>query len=170
MSVCILGTGSHLPERVVTNHELSAVVDTSDEWIRQRTGIRERRYADDGESTSDLGARAGRAALDAAALGPERVDALVVATSSPDYVHPATACAMQPKLGLRRVPAFDINAVCTGFVYGLAVGDGLVRAHPGMYRPMPGGGREIYTPPPHFPDRTGRVFFRGGPRARWLGH
>jgi 3-oxoacyl-[acyl-carrier-protein] synthase-3 len=170
MSVCILGTGSHLPERVVTNHELTSVVDTSDEWIRQRTGIRERRYADAGDSTSDLGARAGRAALTAADLGPERVDALVVATSSPDYVHPATACAMQPKLGLGRVPAFDINAVCTGFVYGLAVADGLMRANPDMYRHMLVVGSEIYSRHLDFEDRTSSVFFGDGAGAVCLGH
>jgi 3-oxoacyl-[acyl-carrier-protein] synthase-3 len=170
MSVCILGTGSYLPRRVVTNEELAAVMDTSDEWIRQRTGIRERRYADEADSTSGLGASAGRAALDAAGLGPERIDALVVATSSPDYVHPATACAMQPKLGLGRVPAFDVNAVCTGFVYGLCLADGLMRANPDQYRRMLVVGSEIYSRYLDYEDRTSSVFFGDGAGAVCLGH
>src|SRR5690606_18290127 len=117
---------AYLPARVVTNEELSRVVDTSDEWIRERTGIRERRQAADDEVTSDLAVQAARAALKAAGRSADDVDLIIVATTTPDLTFPATAAIVQRKLAVPICPAFDIQAVCSGFVYALAVADGFV--------------------------------------------
>jgi 3-oxoacyl-[acyl-carrier-protein] synthase III len=124
----VIGTGGYLPERVVTNHDLARVVDTSDEWIVERTGIRERRIAAEGELTSDLAVAAARAALARADVGAERIDLIVVATSTPDNTFPACAAAVQRKLGASRAAAFDVQAVCSGFVYALAIADNFVKA------------------------------------------
>ncbi len=121
-SVHIAGIGSYAPERVLTNQELEKMVDTTDEWIMTRSGIRERRIAAEGQSTSDLGAEAARAALADAGLGPGDVDLIIVATASPDMLFPSTACQLQHKLGARKVAAFDISAACSGFIYALEVG------------------------------------------------
>jgi 3-oxoacyl-[acyl-carrier-protein] synthase-3 len=123
----IIGSGSYLPERVVTNADLERMVETSDEWIRERTGIRERRIAAPGETTCDLAEHAARRALDAAGLGPSDLDLIVVATTTPDKVFPSTACLLQARLGVSGCPAFDIQAVCTGFIYGLSVVDKFIR-------------------------------------------
>jgi 3-oxoacyl-[acyl-carrier-protein] synthase-3 len=117
----VIATGAYLPARVVTNDELAETVDTRDAWIVERTGIRQRHIAAEGELTSDLATAAARTALERAGLGPERVDLLVVATSTPDHTFPACATAVQRKLGLVRAAAFDLQAVCSGFVYALAV-------------------------------------------------
>jgi 3-oxoacyl-[acyl-carrier-protein] synthase III len=124
----IVGTGGYLPARVVTNHELARTVDTSDEWIVQRTGIRQRHIAADGEMTSDLGCAAARDALQNAGLAADRVDMIVVATTTPDHTFPACAAAVQAKLGADRAVAFDVQAVCSGFVYALAIADNFVKA------------------------------------------
>jgi len=123
----ILGCGAYLPRKVLTNHDLSAMVDTSDEWIVSRTGIRERHIAADGETTSDLATLAAREALRAANLPPEAVDLIVVATATPDETFPATATLVQAKLGISRGAAFDVGAVCAGFLYAIAIADSLVR-------------------------------------------
>jgi 3-oxoacyl-[acyl-carrier-protein] synthase-3 len=119
----IVGSGAYLPARVVTNDDLARIVDTSDAWIVERTGIRERRVAADGELTSDLARAAASAALANAGLGPERVDLIVVATSTPDHTFPACAMAVQRKLGAVRAVGFDLQAVCSGFIFALSVAD-----------------------------------------------
>ncbi|MBB4659676.1 beta-ketoacyl-ACP synthase 3 [Parvularcula dongshanensis] len=116
----VLGSGSALPDRIVTNEELSQRVETSDAWIRERTGISERRVAAEGELTSDLAARAARAALKDADLTPEDIDLVIVATATPDLTFPSTAAFVQAKLGIKKGAAFDVAAVCTGFVYALS--------------------------------------------------
>ncbi len=123
----VTGCGSYLPARVITNAQLAKTVDTSEEWIRQRTGIRERRVAEDGELTSDLGLKAAREALDMARLEAADLDLIVCATSTPDETFPATATRIQAQLGMTGGAAFDVQAVCTGFIYALAVADNFVR-------------------------------------------
>ena len=123
----IAGTGSYLPERVLTNDELSTTVDTTDEWIRERTGIRERRIAAPGETTCDLAERASRRALEAAGLEGADLDLIVVGTTTPDRVYPSTACRLQARLGGEGGAAFDVQAVCTGFIYALGVAEKFVR-------------------------------------------
>ncbi|HTI67392.1 MAG TPA: beta-ketoacyl-ACP synthase III [Caulobacteraceae bacterium] len=122
----LTGVGGFLPETVVTNADLAQIVDTSDEWIRERTGIHERRKAAPGQNTSDLAVEAARIALKAAGRSPADVDLIVVATTTPDLTFPATAAIVQRKLGAPICPAFDIQAVCSGFVYALSVVDGFV--------------------------------------------
>jgi 3-oxoacyl-[acyl-carrier-protein] synthase III len=124
----IVGTGAYLPARVVSNEELSRTVDTSHEWIVQRTGIEQRHIAADGEMTSDLACAAAREALRSAGLGADRLDLIIVATTTPDHTFPACAAAVQAKLGADRAVAFDLQAVCSGFVYALAVADNFVKA------------------------------------------
>ncbi len=124
----IVGTGAYLPARVVSNEELSRTVDTSHEWIVQRTGIEQRHIAADGEMTSDLACAAAREALQNAGLDADRLDLIIVATTTPDHTFPACAAAVQAKLGADRAVAFDLQAVCSGFVYALAVADNFVKA------------------------------------------
>jgi len=124
----IVGTGSYLPERVVTNAELAAKVDTSDEWIIERTGIRQRHMAAEGEWTSDLATKAAQKALDAAGIAGTDVDLIVLATATPDRTFPSTAATVQANLGCFGGPAFDVQAVCSGFVYALSVADNFVKA------------------------------------------
>jgi 3-oxoacyl-[acyl-carrier-protein] synthase-3 len=123
----ILGCGGYLPERVLTNAELAKTIDTSDEWIVQRTGIRQRHVAAPGEKTSDLALHAARDALVAAKVAPEEVDLIVLATSTPDNTFPATAARVQAALGIKQGAAFDVQAVCSGFVFALATADNFVR-------------------------------------------
>jgi 3-oxoacyl-[acyl-carrier-protein] synthase-3 len=123
----VLGCGSYLPARTLTNAELATMVDTSDEWIVQRTGIRERHIAAEGECTSDLGLKAAQAALENAKIDAQSIDLIICATSTPDNTFPATAVAIQAALGITRGAAFDLQAVCSGFVYALSVADGLLR-------------------------------------------
>lgn len=117
----IVGTGSCLPERVVTNQELEETVDTTDQWIRERTGILQRHIAGEKETTASMGAQAAREALDAAGLAPDGVDMIVLATTTPDRIFPSTACHIQRELGAPECPAFDVQAVCSGFIYGLDI-------------------------------------------------
>lgn len=124
----IRGVGGYLPARVMTNAELTKIVDTTDEWIVQRTGIRERHIAADGEKTSDLGLRAAQAALQHAGIGADAIDLVVLATSTPDQTFPATAVTIQAELGITRGTAFDMQAVCSGFVFGLATADQFLRS------------------------------------------
>jgi len=124
----ILGTGSYLPARILTNADLEKLVETNDQWIVERTGIRERHIAAEGEFTSDLATQAARAALDAAGLVVDDIDLLLVATTTPDLVFPSTACIVQSKLGMTNgKPAFDLQAVCSGFVYAMSVADQFIK-------------------------------------------
>ena len=116
----IIGTGSYLPERVVTNRELESRIETSDEWIVSRTGIEARHVAADGEMTSDLAFHAASRALESAGVGPQDIDLIIVATTTPDMIFPSTACLLQAKLGVKQGAAFDVQAVCTGFMYALS--------------------------------------------------
>ena len=130
----LAGTGGYLPERVLPNAELEGMVDTSDEWIRGRTGIRERHIARDDESTCDMAVPAARAALESAGVAGDEVDLIIVATSTPDQTFPSTACLLQHRLGIRnRCAAFDVQAVCAGFVYALSVADNFIRAGAAKY-------------------------------------
>lgn len=124
----ILSTGSFLPEKILSNSDLERMVDTSDEWIKTRTGVEERRIAGPEEATSDLGAAACRSALEKAGLDAGEVDAVITATVTPDHPLPAAACLVQEKIGARNAFAFDLSAACSGFVYGLVVANGLIRS------------------------------------------
>jgi len=124
----ITGTGSYLPDKVLTNADLEKMVDTSDTWIVERTGIRERRIARDGETTCDLAEQAARRALEHSGLGLDAVELIVVATTTADKVFPSTACLLQGRLGISGCPAFDVQAVCTGFIYALSVADQFIRS------------------------------------------
>src|SRR2546421_12780682 len=123
----VAGCGAYLPERIITNRELADRLDTSDEWIRQRTGIGERRVAAPGELTSDLAYRAASRALDSAGMKGSDLDLLVVATATPDNTFPATAAKVQARLGMTRGAAFDVQAVCAGFIFAMSVADNAVR-------------------------------------------
>jgi 3-oxoacyl-[acyl-carrier-protein] synthase III len=123
----IAGTGSYLPERVVTNAEFAARLDTTDAWIRERTGIERRHLAEKSQGSSDLALHASQHALQSAGISPDQLDLIVVGTSTPDYVFPSTACLLQAKLGVKGSAAFDVQAVCSGFVYGLATADSFIK-------------------------------------------
>jgi len=123
----ISGTGSYLPEKVVTNKDLEKIMDTDDQWIRERTGIRERRIVGEGESTTTLAEQACRNALEAADVDPSEIDLLVMGTTTPDLVFPSSACLIQKKLGLPDCGAMDVNAACSGFIYALSVADKYIR-------------------------------------------
>lgn len=124
----IMATGSYLPERIMPNAEFEGMVDTSDEWIRERTGIRQRHIVADDESTCDLAEHAARAALDSADVDPAELDLIIVGTTTPDKIYPATACRLQARLGANGCTAFDLQAVCTGFIYALGVADKFIKA------------------------------------------
>jgi 3-oxoacyl-[acyl-carrier-protein] synthase-3 len=124
----IIGTGSYLPEKILTNFDLEKMVDTSDEWIRSRTGIEERHIAGDHEATSDLAYHAAKAAIENAGLTPADIDFVLVGTTTPDLIFPNVACLLQEKLGIRGSPAFSIEAACSGFLYSLIVADQFVRS------------------------------------------
>lgn len=166
-SIVIKGLGSYNPPRVLTNDDLAQMVDTSDEWIRTRTGIRERRIADKGVATSDLAVAAAKAALDDAGIGPQEIDLLVVATITPDMSFPSTACLVQKKLGMRTVPSFDIGAACSGFLYSLEVASGLMRN--GTYRHALVIGAEKLSSITDWEDRATCVLFGDGAGAAVLG-
>ena len=159
----IVGAGCYLPSRVLGNAELAKMVDTSDEWIVQRTGIRERHIAADGEFTSDLAIKAAQAALADAGLEPQSIDLIVVATSTPDNTFPASAVSVQAGLGITHGAAFDLQAVCSGFVYGLATVDGLLRA--GTAKRALLIGAETFSRILDWTDRTTCVLFGDGAGA-----
>jgi 3-oxoacyl-[acyl-carrier-protein] synthase III len=159
----VLGCGSYLPGRILTNGELAQTVDTSDEWIVQRTGIHERRIAAAGETTSAMGLNAARAALAHAKVDAQSIDLIVLATSTPDNTFPASAVSVQAGLGITRGAAFDLQAVCSGFVYGLAAADGLLRA--GSFKRALVIGSETFSRILDWTDRTTCVLFGDGAGA-----
>jgi 3-oxoacyl-[acyl-carrier-protein] synthase-3 len=159
----IVGSGCYLPERVLTNAELATLVDTSDDWIVQRTGIRERHIAAEGEVTSDLGLKAAEAALADAGLSPQDIDLIVCATSTPDNTFPATATTIQARLGITSGFAFDLQAVCSGFVYGLGTVDSMLRT--GLAKRALLIGAETFSRILDWTDRTTCVLFGDGAGA-----
>jgi 3-oxoacyl-[acyl-carrier-protein] synthase-3 len=159
----IVGTGSYLPPRVVTNDELAQRIDTSDAWIQERTGIKQRHIADESQTSSDLALEASRRALEAAGLKAQQIDLIVVATSTPDFIFPSVACLLQAKLGVKNCPAFDVQAVCSGFVYGLATADNFIRA--GTYRRALVVGAEVFSRILDWNDRGTCVLFGDGAGA-----
>ncbi len=159
----IIGTGSYLPATVWTNQDLAKRIATSDEWIVARTGIRQRHIADDQQSTSDLALPAALQAIEAAGLQPRDIDLIIVATTTPDMVFPSTACLLQAKLGIAGGPAFDVQAVCSGFVYGLSLADHLLTGGP--YSNALVVGAEIYSRILDWNDRSTCVLFGDGAGA-----
>lgn len=159
----IAGCGSYLPENVVTNEELSEKVDTNDEWIVARTGIRQRHIAAEGQQTSDLALAAAERALEHAGIAASEVDLLVLATTTPDQTFPATATKVQHRLGMTNGAAFDLQAVCSGFVYGLAVADNFIRA--GQAKTVVLIGAETFSRILDWEDRTTCVLFGDGAGA-----
>jgi len=165
--VVLLGTGSYLPERVVTNDDMARIVETSDEWILSRTGIRQRRFAADAETTSDMACAAARRAIESSGVDPAEIDLVLVATMTPDMPFPSTACILQSKLGLPQITAFDIQAACSGFVYGLSIASSMLRS--GHYRKALVVGSEKTSRILDFEDRATCVLFGDGAGAAILG-
>ena len=159
----IIGTGSYLPRNVVTNDDLARRMDTSDEWIRSRTGIRQRCIAEAGETSSSLGLEASKAAIASAGIAAQDIDLIILATSTPDYVFPSTACLMQAKLGIKGCPAFDLQAVCSGFVYALTTADLFIRS--GQHRCALVVGAEVFSRILDWNDRGTCVLFGDGAGA-----
>lgn len=159
----IAGTGSYLPEKVLTNDDLAKIVDTSDEWISARTGIRERHVAAEGETTGDLAYQAALRALEAAGVDASELDLIVLGTTTPDLVFPSTACLLQHRLGANGCPAFDVNAACSGFVYALSIADKFIRS--GAAKTALVVGAETLTRMLDWNDRSTCVLFGDGAGA-----
>ncbi len=162
-SAVIAGTGASLPEKVVTNFDLERLVETSDEWITTRTGIRERRVAREDETMSQFATQASRRALEMAGIGPGAVDMIICATVTPDMPIPSTSCLIQHQLGARRAAAFDLSAGCSGFIYALSVAHQFIRA--GIYRHVLVIGAELLTKYIDWSDRTTCILFADGAGA-----
>lgn len=156
----VRGAGAYLPARTMTNQDLTRIVDTDDEWIVQRTGIRERHIAAEGEYTSDIATAAARAALDNAGLAPSDIDLIVLATATPDYTFPATAVTVQERLGIEQGTAFDLHAVCSGFVFGVTTADNFLRC--GKFKRALVIGAETFSRILDWNDRTTCVLFGDG--------
>jgi 3-oxoacyl-[acyl-carrier-protein] synthase-3 len=159
----VIGTGSYLPSRVLTNADLEKMVDTTHEWIFTRSGIAERRVAAENEKTSDLALQASRRAIEAAGIGLDEIDLIIVATTTPDQIFPSTACILQDKLGVRQGAAFDVQAVCAGFIYALTTADAYIRS--GQARNVLVVGAETLTRLLDWKDRTTCVLFGDGAGA-----
>jgi len=159
----IIGTGSFLPPRIVTNDEFAARLETSDAWIRERTGIVQRHIADESQTSSDLALEASTRALEAAGIAAEDIDLIVLATSTPDFVFPSAATLLQAKLGIKGCPAFDVQAVCSGFVYALASADSFIRG--GTYKRALVVGAEVFSRILDWNDRGTCVLFGDGAGA-----
>jgi 3-oxoacyl-[acyl-carrier-protein] synthase-3 len=159
----IVETGSYVPEKILTNSDLEKMVDTSDEWISTRTGMKERRIAAEGEYTSDMGLKAAQAALQKSGIDPLEIDLILVATLTPDHPFPSTACLIQTRLGATRAVAFDIQAACSGFVYGLSLAKGLVES--GTYRTVLLVASEKLSSIVNYKDRNTCILFGDGAAA-----
>ncbi|WP_337098810.1 beta-ketoacyl-ACP synthase III [Paenibacillus sp. YIM B09110] len=165
--VGIIGTGKYVPERILTNQELEQMVETNDEWIVTRTGIKERRLASEEEATSDLALHASRKAIAAAGLTAEDIDLIIVATITPDMFFPSTACLLQDKLGAKKAAAFDLSAACSGFIYGLATASNMIAT--GMYKHVLVVGAETLSRITDYTDRNTCILFGDGAGAVVLG-
>lgn len=163
----ILGVGKYLPENVLTNADLERMVDTTDEWIITRTGIKQRRIAAENEATSDMAVKAAKSALKDANLTPDDIDLIIVATITPDMFFPSTACLIQHKLGARHVPAFDIAVACSGFIYGLAIADQFIKS--GVYKHALVVAAEKLSSVTDWEDRATCILFGDGAGAAVLG-
>ena len=163
----VFGTGSYAPETVLTNQDLEKMVETSDDWIVERTGIRERRIADKETASSDMAFEAAKKALKAASLRPSQLDLIVVATITPDMMFPATACILQAKLGARKAIAFDISAACSGFIFALAAADNFIKS--GLYKNALVVGAETLSKITDWTDRKTCVIFGDGAGAVVIG-
>ncbi len=161
--VRIAGVGHYVPERVLTNADFERMLDTSDEWIQTRTGMRERHIAAPGQATSDIALEAARDALRRAHLDASAIDCVIVATVTPDYIFPATGCILADKLGITGKPAFDLEIACSGFIYGLTVGSSLIRS--GVFRRILLVGAEELSSIVNYEDRTTAVLFGDGAGA-----
>lgn len=159
----IAATGGYLPERIMTNREFEAFVDTSDDWIRSRSGIRSRHIAAEGETTSDMSVAAAKSALERGDIDPAEIDLIVLATTTPDKVFPSTACIVQRRLGISGIPAFDVHAACSGFIYALDVADRYVRT--GGAKCALVVGAEMYSRVLDWNDRSTCVLFGDGAGA-----
>ena len=159
----ITGTGSYLPENIMTNAELEGLVDTTDEWIKSRTGIEKRHIAADDETTCDLAEKAAHAALKAAGKKPDDIDLIIVATTTADLIFPSTACLLQQRLGIHGCPAFDVQAVCTGFIYAMSVADQFIRT--GHSKNVLVIGAETFSRILDWSDRSTCVLFGDGAGA-----
>ena len=159
----IIGTGSYLPTNVMTNHDIEKIVETSDRWIQERTGIEQRHIAADDETTVDLAEQASRNAIEAAGIDPSEIDLIIFATSTPDKIFPSSACILQARLDIHGCPAFDIQAVCTGFVYALAVAEKFIQT--GSARTALVVGAEVFSRILNWQDRGTCVLFGDGAGA-----
>lgn len=159
----VIGLGFYLPEKVLTNADLEKMVDTTDEWIRTRTGIKERRIIEENQASSDLGYEAAKRALDDAKLAPSQVDLIIVATISPDMLFPSTACLVQAKIGAKNAAAFDVGAACAGFTYAIAIGDQFIRS--GTYHNILLIGVEVLSKFTDWQDRSTCVLLGDGAGA-----
>jgi 3-oxoacyl-[acyl-carrier-protein] synthase III len=165
-TVSIIGTGSYVPERILTNHDLEKMVETSDQWIRTRTGIRERRIAKDNETSSDMGSRAALAAMEQAKVTPEEIDLIIMATATPDHLFPAAACYVQKKIGAINAACFDISAACSGFLYALEIAQQFISTH--VYNTVLIIGAEKLSAITDWTDRNTCVLFGDGAGAAIL--
>lgn len=167
MNTKIIGTGSAVPSRVLDNAELSTFLDTSDEWIRTRTGIRSRHIAQEGQTASALAAQAAKKAIADAGIAAEQIEAIIVATSTPDYIFPSTANLVQQEIGAERAACFDLSAACTGFLYAMSVADAYIKV--GMYKKVLVIGAEVMSQVVDWKDRSVCVLFGDGAGAVVLG-
>ncbi len=162
-SVGIVGVGAYVPEKIMTNFDFEKIIETSDEWIRTRTGIEERHFATKDQTVADLCVEAGKKALENANIKPEEIDLIIVSTCTSDYLFPSVSCLTQKKLGLVNAAAFDLNAACTGFVYSLTVANSLIKS--GVYKKIMVVGGEILTRITDMTDRNTCILFGDGAAA-----